>query len=469
MTMPTIQPPDNLDQDERAALDRVEEDPYYTGSHTPDTLEGVHGFTRAEIDAITSKVQEDQTLDPETRSLLSRDKIVGFYLLAYGRDHPDPKDRSPDAAKDFVVDQAASVGRPQLADARSSPPAPVTQTTAAAQTAAAGPQAPAVQPAYGGQPHTRGRRFAPAQGQGGGGGAVLPIVNPLPCKTSAKVLGVDDAVVLDTIEPFIDPANIQAAAQLAYITSVGDGLRVFATRDALVDRWARLRQFEFKDNAIKDYLYCAWRRDDDLSAAERRLATASVFGIPADGLPAGARINRGFLPAFNGLLAALLAHNHALRHRKSARIATRTTANLAARQLRWNLQHWMSNVTLMQIRELRERFDNDVALLDSDEVVDEVAAGDPDGIWAVVTALLDGANGATVNLVTLHEAAVARNDLFTWLTFSPGDGSDAEVDAFDEAVEAAVVLDATERYLTGRPSQVLSGDDRPVSLAGAGA
>jgi hypothetical protein len=299
-------------------------------------------------------------------------------------------------------------------------------------------------------------------------GLALPAVTVLPCQTSAKVLAVGDAVVLGTIEPFINPANIQAAAQLAYISAVGDGLRVFAARDALVDRWARRREFEFTDNAIKDYLYCAWRRDDDLPAAERRLATASVFGIPADGLPAGARINRGFLPVFNGLLAALLAHNHALRHREPARIATRTTANLAARQLRWNLQHWMSNVTLMEIRELRERLDNDVALLDSVQVVKEVAAGDRDGIWAVVTALLDGANGATVNLVTLHEAAVARNKLFTWLALSPGDGSAAEESAFNDAVNAAVVLDATEGYLTGRAPRALAGDGQPGQLAVAG-
>lgn len=296
-------------------------------------------------------------------------------------------------------------------------------------------------------------------------GLALPAVTVLPCQTSAFALKGGKDVVLDTIEPHIDPENIRAAAQLAYISAVGDGLRVFAARDALVDRWATRREFDFTDDKIKDYLYCAWRRDHDLPAAERRLATASVFGIPSDGLPAGARINRGFLPAFNGLLAALLAHNHALRHREPARIATRTTANLAARQLRWNLDNWMSNVTLMQIRELRTRFDNDVALLNSNEVVNEVAAGDPDGIWAVVATLLDGANGASVNLVTLHEAAVARNDLFTWLAFRPGYGSNEEKAAFNDAVEAAVVLDATEGYLTGRPSQALAGDDRPGQLA----
>jgi hypothetical protein len=297
---------------------------------------------------------------------------------------------------------------------------------------------------------------------------LLPAVNVLPCQTSALPLKGGKDVVLNTIEPHIDPDNIRAAAQLAYISAVGDGLRVFAARDALVDRWATRREFDFTDTKTKDYLYCAWRRDDDLPAAERRLATASVFGIPSDGLPAGARINRGFLPAFNGLLAALLAHNHALRHREPARIATRTTANLAARQLRWNLDSWMSNVTLMQIRELRTRFDNDVALLDSPDVVREVAAGDPDGIWAVVSVLLDGATGATLNLVTLHEAAVARNDLFTWLAFIPGQGGD-EATAFEKAVEAAVVLDATEGYLTGRAPQALAGDGRPGQLAVASA
>jgi hypothetical protein len=296
-------------------------------------------------------------------------------------------------------------------------------------------------------------------------GLALPAVTVLPCQTSALALKGGKDVVLDTIEPYIDPENIRAAAQLAYISAVGDGLRVFAARDALVDRWARQREFDFTDNKIKDYLYCAWRRDDDLPAAERRLATASVFGIPSDGLPAGARINRGFLPAFNGLLAALLAHNHALRHRESAWIATRTTANLAARQLRWNLDSWMSNVTLLQVRELRNRFDNDVALLNSKEVVEEVAAGDPDGIWAVVATLLDRANGASVNLVTLHEAAVARNVLFTWLAFRPGYGATQEEAAkeeaaFNDAVNAAVVLDATEGYLTGRAPQALAGDDQ---------
>ena len=355
-------------------------------SQTPDQLfkDALHGYSRPEIEQITGLIKAHHRFDRRVQLVLSIEEIYGNMLLAYGAENPEPAVRSPEGGRDYAIAWASAL----------------------------------------------------AAGKSYGSYPPRPFIRDLPCAVGNVSL---DMGAIGNLTPVVDPANIVAAQQLAFITTVGDGLRVFAAGEALVQRWAA-EAYDFGDEELSDFLYCRWRRNGDLTQTDRQVLTAGRFGFPVTGLPAGAVVNREFPGQFTRLIT-LIQQYYDNRHTfQPPSPPSRSAVNLAATQVRWNIQQHMSEATILKIKELRDRLDNELALLGHEKVIQKVAGGHPDGIWAVVRALLDGNGRPTPDVVALYQQAVARNTVFTWLTKVPGESDQTE---FDNAVDAGELFRAT--------------------------
>jgi len=387
MTILVTQPTEVSDQEVSAAA-TIEADVFGAGP-MPDAVvkDDENDLTETEVRGIAARLNRP-VLRPRVRLLLSRPHIFGTYLKQLADEHPDAGRRTTTQSADFVL------GR--LEDDQLLEQLAVTM---------------------------------PVE---------TPTIPGSPCDVGNVPLG---GLLIPPISAAINPVLIDAAADLADITAVGDGMGVFAARTALVSRWAS-GEFRFTDQDVNRFLYCRTRDNTDLTDSARHGVEATVLGTP--GAPAGTDVNTAFPPAFQRLLTALVRFDRDQCVCGSDADPSRAQSDIAAEEVRFNLARAVTGVTEFQIRDLHAELERALFVLGNEEVVKLVAGDDPGGVWAVVSRLLDAGATNPRDLVGLFAAAQARRDIFAWLRYEPGGGDPGEEAAFQAAVEAAVRLETIE-------------------------
>ncbi|MFI1994042.1 hypothetical protein [Actinoplanes sp. NPDC020271] len=378
--------PDNVTPEEVKAAERIDKEQFDKAPLLADIIKDKgNTLTEAEVRAIGS-VLDGLARRPVIRLLARQPHIAGSCVERYVAVYPDASQRTAQRGADFVCARIEDAGLPEHLE------------------------------------------------------KVVPVIPGSPCQGGSVDLG---ALAVPEFSSTIDPKLITAAAALADITTVGDAIGVFEARAALVSRWAA-GEFRFTSDRVETLLYCLLREPRDLTDADRRGVQARVFGTP--GAPAGTEANPAFPALFQGLVTALVSFDREQYSTgyPAGRTPSPAQARVAAEEVRYNLDQAVTGVTGRQIRDLRAELDRALFLLKNDEVIQQVAGGDRDGIWAVVSRLVDRNGAGSRDLVAQFAAMKARRAIFAWLEFEPGVGGDPEKQAFEAAVEAAVTLRALE-------------------------
>ncbi|WP_221327084.1 hypothetical protein [Actinoplanes sp. L3-i22] len=381
------------------AAEEIEADSFGSGPLPADVInDSGNDLSEREVSKIATRL-DDPGLAPRVQLLLSRERIFGTFLTSLVAAFPTAGKRSVEESADYVLDQLENSELLEELDNKVS--------------------------------------------------YAAPVIPGSPCDVGDIERG---NLKVPQISTGIDRALIDAAADLADITTVGDAMGVFAARTALVDRWAA-GDFRFAGKEVNRFLYCFLRDRTDLTDDTRHRVQARVFGTP--GVPAGTDVNTAFPVAFQRLLSALVRFDQDSRTSQSGKEPSRAQANIAAEEVRYNLDQAVTGVTELEISDLRAELTRALFVLEDDEVIQQVAGGDPDGIWAVVNRLLDRSGSTSRDLVAQFAALKARRDIFAFLRYEPGGGGPGENAAFAAAVEAAVTLETIESV------------PRPAQLAGA--
>lgn len=284
---------------------------------------------------------------------------------------------------------------------------------------------------------------------GGGGTGWDPCVSGLPLFDRTTPI----------ISTTVDPAPVKIAAELAYVITYGDGLRVFSTSDKIRDLVAGGARIAFKDDSLLDEVYCAERMETVMPRTTRMAVAAGVLGVDDDDLPRGATINREFPMIIGRILDACLRfRQEQCECGASAALAStlgatsRKAADLLREQARWNAQNAVTGFTTKQTQELSARLTQDLRLLKDKGVTRYLGVDDGDVLG--VLAAVQGTPGERMgDVVAFAQAAEARDTVFDWIIGDPVTDKDNAL--FDAAVEAAFELDATQSLMTGDRKSVV--------------
>jgi hypothetical protein len=436
--------PAQLDPGADEALDQVER-AYDLDDAAIDDLTTAHG---PEIAKITNSLDRTR-LEPSLKLVLSRPRIYGECLRQHFQEVPNPKDRSPRTSAKAVASKAGEAAdrlQQELTKIRDRDRDTERDTDTDRDTDRDRAQVrlPVRGRSRGGDRLAEAVGYRPRYGDGCPEPSLL--CDPWPCAVSGVDLTLapsDNVLELD-----FDPLAVHAVKHLAHVVAFGEQLGVFPAFDALIAQWDAGAWLFDDDDDLNDALYCVLRRESRMAPRERHQLAAAVLGVRNDDLPPGARVNVGFPQAFQQLVQEILRTQEAECACEGGELVSKGTVFLALDQLRFNINANLTGAALMRTRELVEDLATVQGILARPEVIEQVACGHRDGVLAVVNVLNGRDPSVTPNAVAISRADEARTKLLG-LIADEADFGDGGI--FDQAVEAAVTLDAAEAWLTGRP------------------